>query len=294
MSIKHASLPTNYTRPPGYDLRSAVTGGEIRYGSKEAVDRFREVMAQQEASKKPAKQPRTKAEKVAAQLAAKQKERQKAMITEPTTLDAETAPLNEEDLPESAQAIVEMAATAVEPEVIDNSASRQFHQERTNAKDPKPITIEQVTGKRPKRKKKKRLTDDEVRSAHDEFWQGTETVAEVAARWGVADSTLSIRWKKLNLLTPGRGANRYSKRKETAVVATIPAKAEIAAKAETAVVPVAPATRALAEANGHLPETTWLPADLKSRLAAFQAEMAEIGVPVNITMSLHLSKEVQL
>jgi hypothetical protein len=174
---------------------------------------------------------------------------------------------------ESMEATTSDNGTAVV--VVDNSASRKFEAARKRPKDPKPVTIEQAAAKRP-RKKQVKLTDDQARQAHTEYWHSLDTLEAVCKQWNVSESALRKRWQKLGLPLAGQGTNRYLRQPKTAVIPAAPKQPE------TAVVPV------LESAAG------FIPADFLANVRAFREEMEAIGVPVQISMSLHLVKEVQL
>jgi hypothetical protein len=224
----------------GDDLRDTAVGGPVRTPPATAVAHFKRIISQQQKPKPAcaghADKPPSEAEKIAKKLkAAKAKEK----------------PVTNEPVARSQQLIDTPPSTG---EIVDD--------------------IEQAAKKR-KRKKQVRLTDDQVRQAHTEYWHSLDTLKVVCKRWNVSESALRKRWQKLGLPLAGQGTSRYLRHPETAIALADPA-------------PLAPDLVASS--------AEFIPDDLRSRLAAFRDDMKDAGIPVEISMSLHLHlvKEVTL
>jgi hypothetical protein len=57
----------------------------------------------------------------------------------------------------------------------------------------------------------KKYTDDLLRQVHAEYWSGLDTISATARRWNISQSTLSDRWRALDLPV-ATGANRFARR----------------------------------------------------------------------------------
>lgn len=307
MSIQHGIIrnQTSNDKAIGHDLRSTAFGGEIRYGSPEAVANFRKILEERQAARQEREQSRL------AEL--------KQRFT-----GHKTAVNHQEDKLEMTAAAVEEIAqdTSAQVEILaDTPQAQRFRLEQNKLPPPAPLVIEAEprwlmddevkavfaeyddgsgladtaerwhVNKKGKPTKEKRtltqLTDDQVRQAHSEYWNSQESQRTVARRYGVSDVTLSTRFKKLGLPTKSTSGKRPGKAK-AATAASAP-KAAIPAIPATAVVPAAPVAM-----DPPVAPTDFIPDDFRAKLDAFRQEMAALGVQTSITMSLHLVKEVEL